>query len=74
MQIKLSSDDFVKIEVFDLYGRKIKELYSGHQQAGEQNVTWNGNDSRGSGVEAGIYMIRIRTGLLSTSQRVIKIN
>jgi hypothetical protein len=68
LNYKLSSGEFVKIEVFDLYGRKIKELYSGYQDEGEQNVTWNGNEA-----PPGIYLIRLQTQAFQASKRVIKL-
>jgi flagellar hook assembly protein FlgD len=70
----LSSDDFIKIEVIDLYGRKIQDLYRGKQLSGEQQIQWNGLDAGGNMVPDGVYFIRISSDKISACSRLIKVN
>jgi hypothetical protein len=62
-------DEFIKIEVIDLYGRKITELCNEKQLAGEQSFIWNGKD-----VPSGLYFIRLSFPEISSTIRLIKIN
>jgi len=65
----LSSNELVSIEVFDLFGRKIKEVFSGIQEEGEHLLNPNLK-----GLPAGIYLIRLQTSVFQSSTRVIKVN
>jgi hypothetical protein len=70
----LKSDEIITIEVIDLYGRKVKELYNGKQFAGEQQVSWNGKDAGGNTVPDGIYFILLYSDKISACSRLIKVN
>jgi hypothetical protein len=65
----LASDESVKIEVIDLYGRKIKDLFAGKQLPGKHQVQWNGKD-----LPSGLYFIRFSSDKISYSTRVLKFN
>lgn len=68
LKFKLSSDDFVLMEVYDIYGRKIRELYEGQMEKGEKKVNWNDEST-----PPGIYMIRLQTPDNQSSIRVMKL-
>jgi hypothetical protein len=70
----LSAEDYIKVDVIDLYGRKIRELYKGKQLAGGQEVDWNGKDEGGNTVSEGIYFIHLSSGKRFACSRLIKIN
>jgi flagellar hook assembly protein FlgD len=59
----------ITIEVYDLFGRKIKEVISGFQEEGEHHLTWNGKE-----LPAGIYMIRLQTSEFHSSIKVVKLD
>jgi hypothetical protein len=66
----LPFDADVTVEIYDLPGRKIRELCSGMQPAGTHQIQWNGlNDGR-TPVPVGIYIARFtyRTGESSMVQ------
>lgn len=67
MKYKLSSDEFVTIDVYDIYGRKIKEVFSGFQEEGEQQLNWSDETT-----PAGMYLIRLQTPENQASIRVVK--
>lgn len=48
----------VRVEVFDLSGRKVRTLAAGRREAGRADLTWNLTDDRGLPVEAGVYLVR----------------
>ena len=69
----LPDDDFVKIEVKDLLGRTITELFNGKQTRGEQQILWNGRDDGRNDLPPGFYFIRLTYNNISSSARVLKI-
>jgi hypothetical protein len=48
--------------VYDVDGRLVRTLLSGHQEAGERTVTWDGDDDRGGRVASGLYFCLLRSG------------
>lgn len=48
----------VNLEVFDLAGRRVRTLVSGETGAGDHHVVWDGTDSRGHAMSAGVYLYR----------------
>jgi hypothetical protein len=55
----LPDNGIVKIKVFDILGREVKELVNENQVAGYYSLEWNGTDNRGLRVASGVYMYRI---------------
>lgn len=50
---------FVALEIYDLAGRQIKTLINQTQNPGYNYVDWDGTDSAGKEVAAGLYIYRI---------------
>jgi hypothetical protein len=59
IRFSLQQPGFVSLEIFDLLGRKVRILVSGHQTPGDKSVMWDGKDDSGKGVPSGIYFYRI---------------
>ena len=51
----------VRLEVFDVSGRTVRMLASGHKQAGAYTVNWDSKDNRGRQVPHGVYFYRLDT-------------
>ncbi|MFH1851772.1 MAG: DUF4185 domain-containing protein [Candidatus Neomarinimicrobiota bacterium] len=62
----LSRDAQVSLVIVDLRGREICTLIDCRQSAGNLQVQWDGCDSRGIPVAAGVYLYRISATALST--------
>ena len=50
----------VSIEIYDLSGSLVKEVYSGEDSIGEYRRFWDGTDGQSELVAPGIYLYRIR--------------
>ena len=62
----------VSIRVFDVAGRLVRTLVSGHQSAGAKSVTWSGVNDRGQSVSSGIYFYRMTApGFTRTKKMVL---
>jgi hypothetical protein len=51
----------VRLDVFDLLGRRVRTLVSGLQERGkEYRVRWDGTDATDCGVASGSYLLHLR--------------
>ncbi|MDP6684861.1 MAG: agmatine deiminase family protein [Candidatus Marinimicrobia bacterium] len=51
----LSNDKFISLDIFDISGQFVRNLEKGVNHAGYHSVEWNGKDSAGNNLPAGIY-------------------
>lgn len=49
----------VKVRVFNLLGEEVALLHDGMMNAGEQHLTWNGQDRAGRHLTSGLYFYRL---------------
>ena len=52
----------VRLEIFDLLGRKVRSLENGWRPAGTTATSWDGRDASGRVLSAGVYVARLSTG------------
>ena len=61
----------VRLEVFDLLGRKVATLIRGEQMAASAyEVEWDGRDESGQAVESGVYFYHIEAGNFVATRRM----
>ena len=61
----------VKVQVFDVAGRLVRDLLHGGVQAGTYGVTWDTRDASGSRASPGIYLVRARWGSLQATRIIV---
>jgi len=64
----------VRLELFDLAGRRVRTLASGVLEAGPHAVSWDGRDERGAEVGAGVYFVRFITPAKSFHARIVALH
>lgn len=71
---RTSTDGPVRIEIFDILGRRITTLVDAWQRAGEYQVMWNGVDFHGAPVGSGMYFYRLECddGMLIEKMTLLK--
>ena len=52
----------VRVDIFDVKGRRIVNLLRTVKDGGRQTLSWNGIDARGEPVQSGIYYCRLTAG------------
>ena len=52
----------VRVEICDLSGRIVREVYAGNDQVGHYDRIWDGRDDSGKAVPPGTYLYRIDAG------------
>ncbi|NNF08370.1 MAG: T9SS type A sorting domain-containing protein, partial [Candidatus Eisenbacteria bacterium] len=68
--LNLAQSGFVTAEVFDVMGRKIRTVVQRTLGAGTHDLRWDGTNSAGTRVPAGIYFYRIQTSEKRQIQKV----
>ena len=63
----------VRLEVFDINGRKVKELFSGPAQPGKQSLIWDGTDETGAAVSPGAFFYRLRAPGVDVTRKVVRL-
>jgi endonuclease I len=68
----LARSERVSARVFDVSGRLVRTLAAGDvMESGPHRVDWNGADDAGARVGAGLYFVRIDTGVDSATRRMV---
>ena len=71
IRFTLPSDTWVKVEVFNILGQRVKTLVDQHLSAGAKEVSWDGKNSKGVEVGSGIYFYRIATKEFTDVRRMV---
>ncbi|MCP4574078.1 MAG: hypothetical protein GY838_17090 [bacterium] len=67
----LPLDGHVRLNAFDVRGRKVRELANGPWSAGTHEVKWDGRDDTGRSLPSGTYLLRLETARRVAAQRVM---
>jgi hypothetical protein len=59
--LKIVTSSYVKIDIFNIKGQKVKALVNEHYQAGRYKAVWSGTEDNGRKVGSGIYFYRVKT-------------
>ena len=60
------------IQVFGIDGKKIVSLYNAKESATRVSIQWDGRDSYGKGVAAGVYYCTLSFGKQSITKMIVK--
>jgi len=52
------SDTRLDVSVYDLRGRRVRELHTGQATPGWLDLTWDGRDDSGRGQASGVYFVK----------------
>lgn len=63
----------VRLELFDVGGRRVRMLAEGVRSAGSHMVPWDGRDDGGRPVGAGIYFVRLVTPVGTYRSRIVSL-
>lgn len=60
----------IRLEVFDILGRKVSTLFAGNLGAGQHEFTWRGIDESGRQSASGIYFYRLSSNEFSLTRKM----
>jgi flagellar hook assembly protein FlgD len=69
---RLQAPAVVRVDVYDVSGRRIRSLARGRFPAGTHTISWDGRGEDGRPVPAGVYFLRGRAGVAFT-RKVVRI-
>jgi parallel beta-helix repeat protein len=55
----LPANEIISLNVYNINGQLVRNLFNGRQVAGQHNIVWNGTNDSGLTVASGIYMLVI---------------
>jgi hypothetical protein len=61
----------VRVVVFDVRGRLVKELVDESRPAGSYLIQWNGKNASGAAVPAGIYLVRVEASEYRMTEKIV---
>ncbi len=67
----LAQSGRVQLGVYDVSGRRVRQLVDGERRAGIETVVWNGTAESGARVGAGVYFVRLAGPGIRDMRRVI---
>ena len=71
IRYELPKETYVRINIYNLLGQKVKTLVNSDKEAGTYNTIWNGRDNYGNEVASGIYIYRVTAGSHVISKKMI---
>ena len=67
----LPQESHVHLVIYDILGREVKTIVNSKEQAGYRSVRWDGLNSYGQEVSAGMYFYRLETSDFSKVQKMV---
>jgi len=71
IQYQLPQDGYVKLDIFDVMGRKVICLIDGEQESGYHAIAWHGRDQHGKCLDSGTYFCRLTFEKQVITQKLI---
>jgi hypothetical protein len=71
VRFALPSAAEARLAVYDAAGRRVRTLVTGAQGAGEHSVEWDGRDAGGAKASSGVYWVRLESGNITDSRRIV---
>jgi hypothetical protein len=74
INLALPAEGDISVDIYDIQGRVVRTLMREHRAAGYHSVTWNGTDSYGAHVVAGVYFCRVQVnGQVMAMEKLMKL-
>ncbi len=74
IEYTLGGKQNISIDIYNILGRRVKNLVSGEVSAGSHSASWDGKDASGNPVASGVYFCVLKTEReQSTSKRLMLI-
>ena len=71
IEFSLPQSGRVELTIYNVLGRRVKDLVSGEKPAGTHTVVWDGTDADGRSVASGVYFYRLQAGSETLSRKMM---
>jgi flagellar hook assembly protein FlgD len=65
------SEQFVTINIYDLTGKIVKEIYNGKMKKDDYKIQWDGTNNFGTHVSAGVYLLTVNTNKFNYNKKLL---
>ena len=69
----MPDNDNIEINIYNIEGRKVKELYSGYMESGFHSLVWDGSNGFGNVLPSGIYIGSLKYQNKIISNKMVKV-
>jgi hypothetical protein len=73
VRFELSQAALVRLEIFDVRGRRVTDVVERRYEAGFHVLGWDGRDALGNEVPGGVYFYRLEAGEASSVRKLIRV-
>ncbi len=73
VRFALPSSGPVDLTIYDVAGRRVRDLVDAPMDKGPHAVSWDGRDSQGRRVASGVYLVRLTAGGETVSREMVRI-
>ena len=73
IQFSLASEGATRVTVFDVSGRRVREVHGGWLSSGRHVMPWDGRDDFGRPVAAGVYLVGVKTQTGTLSSKLYRL-
>ena len=63
----------VTLTIYNVLGQPMRQVWNGPLAAGEHELTWDGRDSQGQPVAAGVYVYRLQVDKQTRTRKMVKL-
>jgi len=67
----ISDPTYVRLDIYNIKGQKVKSLVKSSYDAGNYKVVWNGTDDTGRLLGSGVYFYRMTTPKFSKTKKML---
>ena len=71
IRYELPEPSYVTIMIYDILGREVRKLVSGELVSGYHKAVWDGTDSFGKSVSAGVYLYQIQASGFTQTRKML---
>ncbi len=71
IEYELAQAGWISMEIYNVLGQRVRQLFNGHAVRGHHRITWDGKDDNGKVVANGIYFYRIQAGDFTETKKMI---
>ena len=70
-QFTLETNDNIRLNIYNINGRKVKTLLSGFTLSGSYSIKWNGQDHSRNDMPSGVYIYQLVSSTQTASNKMI---
>lgn len=71
ISFNLVKDEEIEVDIYNLKGQKIKNLFQGKAKSGDNSLVWNGRDRDNKSATSGIYFVKLQTETRTIVRKLI---